>query len=193
MDELLAYESVFHEEMLFKPRFVSLLNNFEPCFSRQLTSGHVTGSAWIIDGSGTSTLLVLHKKLKRWLQPGGHADGEEDIRGVSLKEAKEETGLKSLHLLQDQIFDIDIHEIPRHRNVPAHFHYDLRFVFVADNKEPLQISQESNDLAWFPLNELSRFIVEDDSIKRMACKTQKLFRKEASPSGKNLWDRMEIN
>ena len=174
-DALFYYESSFSEEMLYKPRFLSLINNFDRCFTRQLMTGHLTGSAWIVDGSGMFTLLTLHKKLNRWLQPGGHADGDENLLGVSVKEAFEETGLESLQLYQEKIFDIDIHQIPANQNVPAHFHFDIRFLYVADINEPLHISDESHDLAWIALNQLAEYVGENESIHRMAHKTRGLF------------------
>src|ERR1017187_5220435 len=67
------------------------------CFSRKQLSGHLTGSAWIVDAGRTRTLLTHHRKLDKWLQLGGHADGDPDLRAVALREAREESGLTKLH------------------------------------------------------------------------------------------------
>ena len=106
---LSSYKSSFHEEKSFIPRFKSLLINFPNCYKRSLLSGHMTASSWIINNSGTSALLVHHKNLNKWLQPGGHADGDENVIDVAAKEAAEETGLESLKLHNKKVFDIDIH------------------------------------------------------------------------------------
>ena len=176
IQDLLAYQSSFTEEQLFVPRFLSLINNFENCFDRSLDSGHITGSSWITDVNASSVLLVFHKKLKRWLQPGGHADGVADIQEVSKSEAKEETGLNSLQLISPTIFDLDIHQIPAHKGIKAHLHYDIRYLFQADMNEELVISDESTDLKWFDLDQVDFYAKSNPSIQRMILKTKLIFK-----------------
>lgn len=135
----------------------------------------MTASAWIIDEQGSSALLIHHKKLNRWLQPGGHADGEENILSVATKEAHEETGLKSLKLIDNKIFDIDIHLIPRHGDIQAHNHHDIRFLFVAKKTEDYILSDESNELKWIPMDEINHFTGNNNSIQRMVFKTKWIF------------------
>jgi len=175
LSALQLYKTSFAEERVFIPRFKSLLTNFENCYKRTLFSGHMTGSAWIVDRKGQAALLVHHKKLNRWLQPGGHADGEENIMYVASKEAEEETGLKSLKLHSPKIFDIDIHVIPARKNVVAHFHHDIRFLFVADHQEDYVVSDESNELSWISLKNIRNYAAENISIHRMASKTISIF------------------
>jgi len=170
------YQTSFSEEMNFIPRFKSLLSNFENCYERSLISGHMTGSAWVIDKSKKTVLLVHHKKLGKWLQPGGHADGEENIVNVAIKEATEETGLSSLQLNSENIFDIDIHLIPRYKSVPSHYHHDIRFLFIADSKEQFTVSSESNELAWIELNDIHKFVGNNKSIHRMVLKSNLIFK-----------------
>lgn len=175
VDSLRSYETSYLEEKDFIPRFLSLLINFENCYERALLSGHMTGSAWIVTRSGTSALMVHHRKLNRWLQPGGHADGLENILEVARKEAEEETGLKSLKLHSSTIFDIDIHVIPSRKSEVAHFHHDIRFLFTADPKEEYVVSEESNNLSWISLDIMSDYIGENQSIHRMVSKTISIF------------------
>lgn len=137
------------------------------CFSRELSQGHMTGSAWIVDPERTRVLLVHHVKLDRWLQPGGHADGETDLPAVARREACEETGLSSLVPLIPGIFDVDVHAIPARGTLPQHMHYDVRFLFEADPSAMLTISQESHAAAWRPLAEVAR---AEASLARMARK-----------------------
>jgi len=176
LNALSDYHTSFHEENAFIPRFKSLLINFQNCYKRTLLTGHVTASAWIVDEKGTAALLVHHKKLNRWLQPGGHADGDEDIISVARKEAYEETGLRSLKLYNNQIFDIDMHLIPPRKEIKAHFHHDIRFLFIGDIKENFTVSEESNELSWIPLKKMQEFVGNNISIHRMVLKTNSIFK-----------------
>jgi 8-oxo-dGTP pyrophosphatase MutT (NUDIX family) len=158
----------FAEEEKFKLRFLDLLKS-PRCFHRDHLPGHITGSAWIINKEKTKVLLVHHAKLNRWLQPGGHADGEEDVLNVALREAQEETGVNKFRLLQKQIFDLDIHPIPARKDFPEHLHYDIRFLFEADEKEKIVVSEESHDVKWISLTELVNYNPET-SVQRLAKK-----------------------
>ena len=168
------YETSNPQEANFIPRFVKLLAHPQS-FQRNHLPGHITGSAWIVDESGAYALLTHHAKLDRWLQPGGHSDGDEDITRVCMKEALEETGLQSLKLWSDTIFDIDIHTIPSRNDFPEHQHYDVRLLFTAAMHERFVISQESLDLAWVSLDELASKTRNNTSMLRMSEKTKKLF------------------
>ena len=144
------------------------------CFERWLSIGHITGSAWIVDKTHKQVLLMHHRKLDRWFQPGGHADGEADIQQVALKEALEETGLTTIQVVDTRIFDIDIHLIPANTKDPAHFHYDIRFLMQADCNEPLQINNESKNLAWVLLEDVHRYN-NSESLIRMVKKISNFF------------------
>ena len=160
------YQTAYPEEAPFKERFIELLKH-PRAFFRDHLPGHITASSWIMDKSRQFTLLTHHKKLNRWLQPGGHADGDEDVTEVARREALEETGLHSLHLYRQEIFDLDIHGIPARNDFPAHDHYDIRFLFTADMSEPFVISGESHDLAWIPREQIASCTNHNVSILRM--------------------------
>ncbi len=145
------------------------------CFDRTLSIGHITGSAWIIDTERRHALLTHHRKLDRWLQLGGHSDGEPNTLEVALREAREESGLERVTPVTEAIFDVDVHLIPARGDEPEHHHYDIRFLLEADRDTPLVISEESNDLAWVPLDEIAQR-VSDASILRMLRKTRELAR-----------------
>lgn len=168
------YHSDFSEEHNFREAFLTLLQH-PRCFFRDHMPGHITASAWIIDEQAEFILLTLHAKLNRWLQPGGHADGDENVLRVALREAEEETGLKGLKLLQESVFDIDIHTIPARKDLLEHLHYDVRFLFRASRDEPLSITSESHALAWKPVSGLSQVTANNGSMLRMAEKVKKLF------------------
>jgi 8-oxo-dGTP pyrophosphatase MutT (NUDIX family) len=172
-EALVNYQTSFGEEHVFLSRFLSLLEH-PRCFFRDHLPGHVTGSSWIIDKTGNYVLLTHHAKLNRWLQPGGHADGDENIFAVALREAQEETGLHAFELVLPTVFDIDIHTIPARKDFPAHDHYDVRFLFRASKNDPLILTEESHALAWKKSEELPALIQPNDSLLRMAEKVKRL-------------------
>jgi len=173
LSKLERYSPEYEEEVKFRASFLSFIGTHPDCFERSLTEGHITGSAWIVNQRYDKALLTHHKKLDRWLQLGGHADGESDIIRVATKEAEEESGLKSLALTSTEIFDIDIHPIPARGQEPQHLHYDIRFLFTADEHETFYVSSESKNLSWVTLDELSTLTQHNLSIMRMSEKTKK--------------------
>jgi len=121
-------------------------------FDRRIGEGHLTGSAIVISADGARTLLLHHRKLDRWLQPGGHADpGETAGEEVALREALEETGLAGLvlHGKAPRPLDVDVHDIPARGDEPAHQHLDLRYLVVAPAGAAFSRSpEETQDMRW---------------------------------------------
>ncbi len=152
---------------------IRFVDEHSDCFERSLKIGHITGSAWIVDKERSHALLTHHRKLDRWLQLGGHSDGDSNTLNVALREGLEESGLKDLHPVSDTIFDVDVHLIPARKDEPDHYHYDVRFLLEADRHADLVVSDESHDLAWLPLDEIIK-LASDESIQRMVAKTHQL-------------------
>jgi 8-oxo-dGTP pyrophosphatase MutT (NUDIX family) len=171
-ENLQNYRTPYEEEADFASEFLELTFD-ELAFKRERLEGHFTASAWIVNKRRTHSLLTLHGKLNRWLQLGGHADGNENLLEVAMTEAREESGLTSLRLVDKQIFDIDKHIIPQRGDVPEHFHFDVRYLIEAELDEPLIISKESNDLAWINFDSIEDMIGFNPSIVRMLEKTNK--------------------
>jgi 8-oxo-dGTP pyrophosphatase MutT (NUDIX family) len=150
---------------------MAFVQTHDDCFERSCIPGHLTGSAWVVDPARKQVVLTHHRKLDRWLQLGGHADGETDLLGVALREAREEAGLTRLRVVDAALFDVDRHRIPARGDVPEHWHLDLRFLIEADPVEPLVVSDESHDVAWVPLAEVAR-LNPSESMLRMVRKTR---------------------
>ncbi len=168
---LLGYSPQGAHEREMLTRMAAFAAQHPNCCERTLQIGHMTSSAWVVDREREHALLTHHRKLNRWLQVGGHADGDPDLLQVALREAREESGLTQLRAISELPFDIDIHEIPERGQEPRHLHYDVRFLLEAAREEPLVVSEESHALAWLPLRELAQRSDLDESLKRMVRKT----------------------
>jgi 8-oxo-dGTP pyrophosphatase MutT (NUDIX family) len=136
--------------------------------SRQNLQGHITASAWLLNLTRDAVLLMHHRKLGRWLQPGGHVEDGEGVREAALREAVEETGIDKVRFLDKAIFDVDVHEIPARAGIASHLHYDIRFLMEADG-EPVR-SHESHAVAWSALTRIEEYSREE-SVLRLARKT----------------------
>ena len=149
--------------------FGEFLASAPSVFERSHPPGHFTGSAWLVSADGERVLLTHHRKLGRWLQLGGHADGDADLARVALREAEEESGLAGL-VLEGGIFDLDRHAIPARGAEPEHWHYDVRYVVRAVAGEAFAVSEESLELAWKPVAGIASDAAADQSLRRMARK-----------------------
>lgn len=167
---LQKYAESHPEQKITADRMIDFVRSTPHCFERSHAAGHMTGSAWLLNPAGDKALLTLHHNLQRWMQTGGHADGDPDILRVALKEAEEESGITGIVPISGEIFDVDIHLIPARpaKGEPAHFHYDVRYLLRAPH-EQYAISQESDDLAWWSAEDFATRAAElDASVLRMA-------------------------
>lgn len=142
-------------------RFLAFLRREDP-FRRGDPDGHVTASAVVSRPAGDGFLLVFHRKLDRWLQPGGHVEPDDaTVFDAALREAREETGLAAFAApFDDAILDVDVHPIPAFGSEPAHCHYDVRFLLTAaDQGAPVA------GAVWFPAEAIPRLDM-DGSLSR---------------------------
>jgi 8-oxo-dGTP pyrophosphatase MutT (NUDIX family) len=146
-------------------------------FGRGNRKGHITGSAVIGQPDGSAFLLVLHRKLGRWLQPGGHTDpADADVLATALREAREETGLSELTpAMGGRAFDVDVHKIPERPGEPAHWHFDLRHLATTSESALAGQPEEVAGVRWFTLEEAAAQGVEE-SLLRALSKAQRLLR-----------------
>ncbi len=133
---------------------------------RELREGHLTASALVFDRTFERVLLTHHRKLGRWLQLGGHCDGDADLARVALKECREESGIPSLRPLSTDVLDLDVHPIPSRPGEPRHLHYDARFAVWNAEDEPQVVGDESNALGWFTPREIDE-LDTDESVRRL--------------------------
>jgi len=183
LDLLERYLAGHPDERMAVDHVIQFVRANPDCFHRSCIDGHVTASAWIVSHDQERFLLTHHAKLGRWLQLGGHADGDPDTSAVALREAREESGMAEFRLAPlgpdgALPFDIDVHLIPARGDEPAHLHHDVRHLLVAAPGQALLVSSESHDLAWFPRARAEE-VLEGESLLRMARKADRLIREGA--------------
>lgn len=153
------------KEKKYKNEMIEFLKKNDVFLGKENKKGHITASSIIVSKNRNEVLFTYHKKLNKWLQLGGHTEINEHILESALREAKEESGLKNIKIINEKIFDIDIHKIPKYHNEEEHFHYDIRFLFEADRKDLIKISNESKDLKWIKIDEIRKYTNSESIIR----------------------------
>jgi 8-oxo-dGTP pyrophosphatase MutT (NUDIX family) len=174
---LSAHAEAWPDQRELAQRFREFIAAQPDCLLRSCVPGHITASAWIEAADGNACLLTHHKKLGRWLQLGGHVDGEARVERAALREAEEESGMQQFTLVRWRPelvpLDLDVHPIPARRDEPAHLHWDVRFLLRAAPGQQLVPSAESNDLRWFDAATLAA-VTDEASVLRLAQKAAAL-------------------
>lgn len=166
---LTRYERAWPDEAGLARRFVAFVQAHADCLLRTCVPGHITASAWIVSSDGGRALLTHHRKLGRWLQLGGHVDGEVEVERAALREAQEESGMAAFTFRRwspDLVpLDLDVHGIPARGAEPQHEHWDVRFWLQALPGQELVRSAESVDLRWFDADELLTATSEESVLR----------------------------
>ncbi len=183
LDMLDCYRRAHPGELDVVDRIVELVRGHVDCFERTCRPGHITGAAWILSSDRRRALLTHHRQLDRWLQLGGHADGDPHVDQVALREAREESGIRHFEFVTGGgplvPLDVDVHQIPARRNQEghvvedAHEHHDIRFLLVAHADQQVCASSESYDVGWFTPDEVRR-LTDEPSVLRMLEKALQL-------------------
>jgi 8-oxo-dGTP pyrophosphatase MutT (NUDIX family) len=173
-DLLAAYAPADAAERSFRARMLALLADEPRALWRDAFSpGHFTGSALVASHRRDRVLLMKHKFIGRWMQFGGHADGEPDLPRVALREASEESGFaEDSFTVCDGVFDIDIHPIPANpaKSEPAHEHFDVRVLLQLDDTLPLPPNPGGLTLRWLPLTQAAALVAGEQGLLRMLAK-----------------------
>ena len=177
LNYLRRHRTRFNDEAAYVRKAIDYIENNPDCFEREHGPMHVTGSAWVVNPQRDAVLMVHHGKLHQWFQPGGHADGDADVLRVAIKEIHEESGLamEAISLVSAEVFDVDMHLIPASHEAPAHGHIDIRFLLEIDDALPVPGSDESHEVRWIPLYQVSRYN-NNRSTYRMIDKTRMMSR-----------------
>lgn len=157
-------------------------------FSRTTQSGHITGSAIVLNADGPEFLLVRHRKLNRWLQPGGHVhEQDESVLATAIRETEEETGhAVCLTSWRDRILHVDVHEIPARPGEPTHLHYDIRYLLTASRGVPRIAEDEVLDAKWFTREALEKLDLDASLKSAIASATHHLTFGTEKPSTKSV-------
>lgn len=166
LTHLRAADLASAEATAHRDEVTAFLAHHRDAASRRNLRGHLTGSALVVDAAGERTLLMLHRKLGRWFQPGGHADGDTNLPAVALREAREETGIDDLAVIVPAI-DVDVHRVEPPSEAP-HLHLDTRYLVLAPAGASEQANEESLALRWVDEAELDGLEPPvDDGTRRL--------------------------
>jgi 8-oxo-dGTP pyrophosphatase MutT (NUDIX family) len=165
VDALEAYRPADAAQAVVRQRMLDFAATHPDALHRSCGNGHFTASALIVDPSSEQVLVLFHTKLQKWLQPGGHVDGDPDLAAGALREATEETGIPGLEVLVPPV-DLDIHEV-RPPAEPPHLHLDVRFAVVAPPGSTPVGNHESEALRWVGVEELAG-LGADPGLVRLA-------------------------
>lgn|SRR5574344_659908 len=164
--EIEKYEPFNEQEACDREMMLEYMDTFNDVLTRNNKVCHFTASNWIINKDRTKVLMIHHNIYNSWTWPGGHADGDEDLQRVALKEANEETGLKNLRILNEKIFGLEILSVDGHvkrgKYVSAHLHLDCCFLIEADEEETLIIKEDENSgVKWVNIDDAPVITSED--------------------------------
>lgn len=182
IEEIKSYKPFNNQELKDKERVIYFIENFKDILSRQNEIAHVTSSAFIVNKNRDKVLMVYHNIYNSWSWVGGHADEEEDLLEVAMREAKEETGIKEVHPITKDIFSIEILPVIGHvkkgKYVSAHLHLSVTFLLQAEEKETLTVKEDENsDVKWIPIDEVISSSTEphmQEVYKKLTDKIKKL-------------------
>ena len=163
------YKPMCEQEEADKELMLNYIENFKDTLTRENKTCHFTASSWIVNKEKTKVLMIYHNIYDSWAWTGGHCDGDSDVLHVALKEAEEETGLKSVRAITGELASLEILTVDGHvkrgKYVPSHVHLNCSFLLEADEKEELHIKEDENSgVKWVDINEALKLTKESKMI-----------------------------
>jgi len=147
-EEIERYEPYNEQEKQDRELMLEYIDSFSNVLTRDNRFGHFTASAWVLNKQKTKVLMVYHNIYKSWVWTGGHSDGESDLLKVAIRELKEETGVKNVVVIKDDIFSLEVFAVRGHtkgdKYIPSHAHLNLTYLLEADEDELLHIKEDEN-------------------------------------------------
>ena len=179
-ENLEKYIPYNEQEEADKEVMLSYINNFDNVLTRENKYGHFTSSAFVLNRERTKILMAYHKIYDSWAWVGGHSDGDSDLLHVAMKEAKEETGIKNVTPISENIYSLEIITVNGHEKrgkyVASHVHLNATYLLEADESEEIHIKEDENSgVKWVPIDKILeasseqwvRDIVYDKIINKM--------------------------
>ena len=173
--QILAYEPCNEQEERDKKVFLDWLESGQNILTRDNEVAHLTASAWVVSPDRSHVLMAYHNLYNSWAWLGGHADGESDLLGAAMREAREESGIESVRAVSDEILSIEIlcvegHE-KRGRYVPCHLHLNVTYLLEADNTQELRVKPDENSaVGWIAVEDIPKKSTEHWFVKRIYSK-----------------------
>lgn len=180
--ELMKYQPFNEQEKRDKELILHWLQNGDKIFTRENKVAHITVSAWIVNTNRDKVLMAYHNIYDSWAWLGGHADGNKNLREVVLKEVEEESGVKEVNFLSNDIFSIEILTVAGHEKrgeyVSSHLHLNFTFLLEADEKLNLQIKPDENSgVEWIKVDDISKRSSEKWFVEKIYSKLYKKVKK----------------
>ena len=172
IDQIKKYAPCCEQEARDKKVILDYLANNPGAFFRSDLIAHMTASSWIVNAERTKVVMVYHRIYDSWSWTGGHADGEEDLLAVALRECREETGLQNVRAVDENIFSLEVLTVDGHEKrgeyVPSHLHLNVTYLLEADEREKLCVREEENSgVSWFTLDEALAASTEPWFVERI--------------------------
>lgn len=166
------YIPVNEQEARDREQMLQFMLNYPNCLDRENQIGHFTASVWVVNRERTKTLMVYHNIYDSWSWIGGHADGEEDLCAVAMRELQEETGVQHASLVSPEMFSLETLTVDGHRKkgkyVPSHLHFNVTYLAEADEGETLIVNRaENNGVKWWTFEEALRASTEIWMVERV--------------------------
>ena len=155
-EQIKAYRPWNEQERQDQVLILDFLRKNPDAFYRTNLLAHMTASAWVVNPQRSKVLMVYHRLYDSWSWAGGHADGEEDLLAVALREVREETGVQRLRPVTEEIYSLEVLTVDGHekhgRYVPSHLHLNVTYLLEAEEDQPLRVCEaENSGVAWFSL------------------------------------------